>query len=517
MAKSSKSPTPVRQTLRFPPRWAAAAFSVGFATMAGEILWARRFAPYFGSSVPVWGILIASVLAASTGGYLLGARLAEPSPRRLAGLLIGAAAALGVAFVVSSGALPALATWHLVAGASVGSILLAAPFTVMASGAVPQLAALASRDVARGAGAVLAWGSLGSLVGTLGAALGLVPYLGLRWTAAVAAGALGAAAVGLAARRDRLGFGTLLAAVVVAAALAPMGSRTDVLYDAESIEGRVRVVKRGPHLALVLGEDLAPQTEILAGERGDAALFAAVSPDHYIHLMTTLAGAIEARQVLVLGLGGGLAVRELLRTLTDARVTAVELNGRVIEAARTYFGLPENPRVTVVHADARRFVASDPVRYDVVEIDVYSNSGLQIPAHLATAEFFHAVRERLRPSGLLATNTIAYGGDRRVADAIGATLAAVFPTVLEAPSDRGINRLLVAAPGPVDLSALRNQLVHAGERAPLLSAAANHLARHLVAAPAPVRPPLTDDRSDLDLLGHALLARVRAHIRVPPP
>ncbi|HEY3731179.1 MAG TPA: fused MFS/spermidine synthase [Steroidobacteraceae bacterium] len=65
----------------------------GFFVMAVELLGGRLLAPYFGSSIYVWGAIIAVFMLALSLGYLWGGRasLHAPSLRRLASILLAAA------------------------------------------------------------------------------------------------------------------------------------------------------------------------------------------------------------------------------------------------------------------------------------------------------------------------------------------------------------------------------------------------------------------------------------------
>jgi hypothetical protein len=67
----------------------------GFFVMAIELLAGRLLAPYFGSSIYVWGAIITVFMLALSLGYLAGGRasLSAPSLRRLAILLLLAAIA----------------------------------------------------------------------------------------------------------------------------------------------------------------------------------------------------------------------------------------------------------------------------------------------------------------------------------------------------------------------------------------------------------------------------------------
>lgn len=71
------------------------AFTGGFTIMSIELLGGRILAPYFGSSVYVWGSIITIFMLALSGGYLLGGRLSVRNPSLLRfGLLFVAGAVL---------------------------------------------------------------------------------------------------------------------------------------------------------------------------------------------------------------------------------------------------------------------------------------------------------------------------------------------------------------------------------------------------------------------------------------
>lgn len=98
-------PATARPTTR-PPRWRnpalfmTAAWS-GFFVMGVELLGGRLMAPYFGSSIFVWGALIAVFMAALAVGYLIGGQLSLRAPSlRVLGVLLVAEALLTLPLVL---------------------------------------------------------------------------------------------------------------------------------------------------------------------------------------------------------------------------------------------------------------------------------------------------------------------------------------------------------------------------------------------------------------------------------
>ncbi len=135
----------------------------------------------------------------------------------------------------------------------------------------------------------------------------------------------------------------------------------------------------------------------------------------------------QAREVLMVGLGGGSLAKYLLARDIGLRVTAVEIEPAVVELARRHFALPEeNARFSLRIADGVDYVPAHPAHADVILLDGY-DAGDQVE-ELATLSFYHACRRALRPGGILAVNL--WGGSpdfdhyfSRLSEAFGGHLA----------------------------------------------------------------------------------------------
>jgi spermidine synthase len=147
----------------------------------------------------------------------------------------------------------------------------------------------------------------------------------------------------------------------------------------------------------------------------------------YLHL--GLAYNPAATRVLVIGLGGAAVQKRLWRDFRDLQVTTVELDPDVVAVARRWFALPDDPRVRVEVGDGRRFLESHDDRWDVIMVDAFYADG--VPFQLTTLEFVQRLQTRLRPGGVVATNTIGSisGSSSRLTRALVKTYGAVFPTV----------------------------------------------------------------------------------------
>ena len=110
----------------------------------------------------------------------------------------------------------------------------------------------------------------------------------------------------------------------------------------------------------------------------------------------------EPKKILMLGLGAGSISTYLGRFMPDAEIDTVEIDRRVIDVAKEYFGLRETKRVRYMAADGRVFLNRNKGLYDLILLDAYR--GGFVPFHLLTREFYTLVKQRLTPGGVVAAN-----------------------------------------------------------------------------------------------------------------
>ena len=203
--------------------------------------------------------------------------------------------------------------------------------------------------------------------------------------------------------------------------------------------------------------------------------------------------------MLVIGNAGGTVARAYGHFYPSTWIDGVEIDGAVTEAGRRYLGLGDNPRLRVITADGRPFLALTRHRYDLIVVDAYHQP--YVPFYLATQEFFRLVRDHLLPGGIVALNVAAVPGDRGLTRAIGSTLASVFPSVWVWPALR-FNDLLLATAGPTS----RGELLRRSRAAPARLRSLLPLLRRELAPVAETEAPLTDDHAPVEWLTDRMLA-----------
>jgi spermidine synthase len=436
----------------------ALVFGAGIGALATEITASRLLAPYFGSSTIVWANLIGIVLAALALGYWLGGRIADRRPRPT---LLGA---IVLASAVCVAAIPFVAEPFLdltvegldeasvgaVVGSFIAVLLLCAPPVVLLGMVSPfaiRLAVSSIETAGAVAGRLYALSTAGSLLGTFLPALVLIPAIGTQRTFLVIAALIALSSSFLLGVRY-----ALVAALLAALVAIPPGTvkgKEGLLHEETSYHQYIQVVEEhdGRRL-LYLNEGVA----VHSVWRADSVLTGGVW-DAFLALPPLLGRPLE--RVAILGNAAGTTARALGVYYPEAEIDGVELDPAVSDVGRRWFGLEDNPRLTVHDADARPFLRRSDERYDLIVVDAYHQP--YVPFYLATREFFELVRERLAPGGIVALNVASVPDDERLVRAIGRTVAAELPQVLEWPALR-FNTIVLGLTEPLALDELRLRL-----------------------------------------------------------
>ena len=433
-------------------------FVVGISTLGAEIAAARLMAPFFGASTIVWANTIGVVLVALSVGYWLGGRLGDryPSLRSLCFTVMAAAVLLALVPLVARPFfdLSVDALDEIEAGAFVGSlfavlILIAIPVG-LAGTCSPWAIRLSVPDVehaGRVAGRLYAISTIGSLLGTMLAALVLIPFAGTQRTF------LAFAVVMALVAAAGLGWRAFAVPLALAAAIAlPVGTvkATDegrVIYETDSEHQYIRVIEESDgDRALELNEGQATHSLLRQGSYLTGDVW-----DGYLVLPFAALDAPPQR-IAILGNAAGTTARGYGRYFPDTVVDGVEIDPELREVGLEYFDMGSNENLTVYSEDARPWLRRAEGDYDVIMVDAYRQP--YIPFYLATREFFELVRDRLAPGGVVIVNAGHPEGNNDLETVLGATMAEVFPTVMRDPLEP-TNTLLLGTNAPASPANLR--------------------------------------------------------------
>jgi len=443
-------------------------FIAGMVSLGVEFGASRLLAPFFGTSLYVWGLLIGLILLYLSAGYVIGGRIADrfPSSGVLYQLTAVAALWIGLIPLVAQPILilsqQGLAT--LSAGLVLGTLiavvgLFAVPVTLL--GCVsPYAIRLLVTDVAssgRTAGALYALSTAGSILGTFLPVFWFIPTFGTRVTFIGFSLVLLAISVAGLWPRRRL-YALLGVLVVVAWAVMPSNIKPPavgkLLFEKESAYHYIQVVQDGSRTELVLNEGQAIHSIY------DSQRLTTGGPWDYFLVASAFRPAVPVesipRDIAIIGLAGGTAARQYANAYGgQVSITGVEIDPDVLAAGYAYFHLGD-AHVKAVVQDGRYWLATDPGRYDVVIMDAYRQP--YIPFHLTTREFFQLVHDHLRSDGVAVVNAGRTATDYRLVEAVASTLGAVFPSVYLVDVPAFSNTLVFGSMRPVTVEDIQHNL-----------------------------------------------------------
>jgi spermidine synthase len=189
--------------------------------------------------------------------------------------------------------------------------------------------------------------------------------------------------------------------------------------------------------------------------------------DYTREMMASLLLRGEARfprKVLLIGLGAASLTKFIYRHCPLAKLTVVEIEPRVVAAARQFFKLPEDPlRVNMVIGDGAEYIVTTDKTFDLILVDGFNDHAH--PGNLNTLPFYLACRSKLSAEGIMAVNML--GLCRGVKGGFAHVETAFDNRALMFPSCDSGNTICFAATGneiSISLDDLKDQAVELKER-----------------------------------------------------
>jgi len=169
-----------------------------------------------------------------------------------------------------------------------------------------------------------------------------------------------------------------------------------------------------------------------------------VSTADYIHAMYFFLMQAQARDVLMIGCGGGTLATMLVRS--QVQVTVVDLHKFSFDIARKYFQLPQ--AVTCHVADGIQYLKANRARHDAIVLDAFGKDGM--PAAFMQPGFFKLARSRLKTrDALFLMNVIVEDDDDRTPDILVGAMRGEWGRVRLLDTDGWTDRNAVIAAGAV--------------------------------------------------------------------
>ncbi|MFA6958082.1 MAG: fused MFS/spermidine synthase [Thermoanaerobaculia bacterium] len=473
-------------------------FCTGLAALLFETGWNRFFYVLNGTSVYSLSTVLAGFLGGlGVGSFWMRRHIGRVRDPLATAAVLFAVVALGGVLVLRSATLFtrayfvafALTSSYTVFLILVCAVIFAIVFVAaIAMGAnFPLVALIVARDPetrATAVGKVFAVNTMGGVLGAFVAEFVLLPKFSFTGLTLVALGLYAAAAIVflLLARPQPIARHAMLAAGLIGTALllSPLVLPFDLPYHALYYHG----LRDGSYSAYQEQVDMTKPRWQKDGFYGRVAVFnygdflllkhngktdASDGGDNYGQIWMSQAPLLlhpAPKDVLNIGLGGGLTLRGIVHHAEVERITSIEIDPLVVEAARTEFGkinehAIDDPRVETVIADGRNFVEGTPKQFDVI-VSEPPNVWVAGVSGLFTREFYTAARSRLKPGGILSQWLPIYELEKEDFALALRTLRQVFPHV--AVWSNGSDAVVIASESPLtfDDAVLARKLAASG-------------------------------------------------------
>jgi len=404
------------------------AFMGGFYIMQLEMAGFRVLTTNFGSSIYTTGIYLTFVMIFLSVGYFIGGRLSEKfkvlSPLVLLLSLICLYTftcqiilktvlvdwAFGFWQVITS---PLLRTTIPVA---LVSLLFYGPPMMVLSQISPYLIKLYCQNkeyrmhdkVGNVSGTFMAVSTIGSIIGSFVTSYFFVPYLGVRITNLIFIFSLMAIVLAAIFLFDWEKKAPVIAVISILAvvgllqaylALFPASPSPEpgLIHQEETLYGKIKVFKYEEdglkwliyRPSRIYEHSLIYPDNLLKDQFGITYIAPALA-HHY-------------KNYLVLGSAAGGNIVQLLTIDPEAHIIGVEIDPKVLDISRNFFGVKTSEKVKLVVQDARLFLEDSKETFDYIIVDLFK--GECIPVHCITSEFFQLVLEHLKPGGAIVINT----------------------------------------------------------------------------------------------------------------
>ena len=448
---AAPAPASSRRPLREAPVLATIALS-GFCALGAEVIWTRILSLLLGATVYTFSLILAVFLAGLGLGSSVGSALARDLARpRLA---LGACQILLVAAIAwaahtMANSLPywpvspdlASRPWDKFQLDLVRCAWAMLPAALLWGASFPLALAdlrTGGADPGRLVGRTYAANTLGAIAGAVVTGMAFIPWLGTQHTQQLLAGLALLAAVSAFAPRRRAALGWLGLATVAAALLAAGVPRipwklvaygrqilttdfgSDLAYFGEGMSSTVAVsaAKDGVRYFHVSGKtEASSQWQDMRLQRMLGHLPALLHP--------------QPRSVLIVGCGAGVTAGSFVNYPSIQRIVICDIERLIPRVVATHFreenhDVLRDPRVEVIHDDARHYIATTKEKFDIITSDPI-HPWVKGSAVLYSVEYFELVKQRLNPGGFVTQWVPFYESDRSVVQSEIATFFTVFP------------------------------------------------------------------------------------------
>ena len=377
-------------------------FLNGYVSLSLELGVIRQLSFYVGSSAVVSSIIIGIFLGFMSLGYFIGGSKMIPKSN-VKNILFGSFLVIAFMYILAASFTLVTTYFALMQIFGINSIITQ---TFIYSGIFLSVApflfgfntALLSKYLnwhnGNYTGKIMAWGTIGSVLGSLLTTLILMPFIGVNWTILLAtAMSLFAAFI----VKPRVWTLLLFAALMIPAYMINSDGFLRQTYGVVVNNDNSTIAVVDIPDARVLVMDGVSMSLYNKNNRTFAAYVNYIN-DNFIYNMPR----DKKRDILILGAGG------FTVGLDDTfnNYTFVDIEKTLKDVSEKHF-LEEKltPNKVFLAQDAVPFLKNTAMKYDLILLDVYSNS-YQVPEGLITAEFMERIKSHVADGGIVLMNVI---------------------------------------------------------------------------------------------------------------
>ncbi len=404
-------------------------FISGASIMALELLGSRLLAPYYGSTLFVWGSLIGITLTGLSAGYSWGGKKSdtEASYQTFSLLIFIAGSYALLTTLLSADILKMILVLKI--GDMYGPLLSSAVFLLIPTfllGAVTpfaiKLSAKSLQTIGQTTGNLYSLSTLGSIFGTFATTFMLVPILGVNVILySISSILIISSVIGITKQIKFIAI--ILIAISIHSAVVVQPPVAGIIFEKDTLYHKILVHDDSVNniRTLILDNNFHSAMDLNNPER------IVYEYTKFFHL--GLLFVDEPNNVLFIGGGGFSAPKKFFVDYPEMIVNVVEIDQEVVNVGSEFFAVPEDERLKISTNDGRIFLRNTNEKYNIIILDAYDKS--YVPFHLMTREFNELVYEHLTEDGVFISNIITSieGNSADLFLAEIKTMKSVFPNV----------------------------------------------------------------------------------------
>lgn len=261
-----------------------------------------------------------------------------------------------------------------------------------------------------------------------------------------------------------------------------------ILLEKDSLYNSIKVVEEGRYISLYCGN-------------GHQSMMDTYKPDRLVFgytktMMSSLAYQNHIpKDILLIG-GGGASIPKFIQTyFPNIRIDIVEIDPEVNKIAQQYFKFSPSKKINTFTQDGRVFIKKANKKYDLILLDAFR--GGYIPFHLLTKEFLQESKNKLKPNGIIVSNTFT---DSKIKTRENATYYSVFKNLYEMETNG--NRIIIADDNFINKNDFEKRASKLDNKYKFVGLNLNRIVKNQfnVVSKSTLYEPLTDDHAPAELL-----------------